>query len=256
MSIRKKLALLRYGQYSEMFVQSQQFGYIRTFEDQEGLILFNSDEQDCAIVHEKLVGTFYDCYQNETLNLHRSVVIPACSGRILVDPNFWESLSGSEEQVLGKKENRQKPTLQDFMKIALIEAKKGFAEGEVPIGAIIVKDDKIIAANHNRKEALKDPTAHAEMLVIREAAQKLQQWRLEECDLYVTAEPCPMCMGAIIQSRIKKLVYGATEKNFGAVESTAFLGKHPMLLKNFEIYPGICEENCQELLKQFFSNKR
>jgi len=254
-SIRKKLALLRYGQYSEMFVQSQQFGYIRTFEGQEGLILFNSDEQDCAIVHEKLVGTFYDCYQNDTLNLHRSVVIPACSGRILVDLNFWESLSDSEAQ--GRKEEKpQKPTLQDFMKQALAEAKKGFAEGEVPIGAIIVKDHKIIAANHNRKEGLKDPTAHAEMLVIREAAQKLNRWRLEDCELYVTAEPCPMCMGAMIQSRIKKLVYGVAEKKFGAVESTAFLGQHPMLFKNFEIYPGICEEECQELLKQFFSNKR
>jgi tRNA(adenine34) deaminase len=151
----------------------------------------------------------------------------------------------------GKKRN-----LQAWMTLALQTAREGSEKGEVPIGAILVCQGKILARAHNQKETLSDPTAHAEMLVIREGAQKLGRWRLDDCELYVTAEPCVMCMGAIIQARIPKLVYGAAEKKFGGVESTADLRNHPMLPKNMEIYGGICESVCEDLLKDFFKDKR
>ncbi len=142
------------------------------------------------------------------------------------------------------------------MSLAIEVARQGGEKGEIPIGAVIVCDEEIIARAHNQKEVLADPTAHAEMLVIREAAQKLGRWRLDDCQLYVTAEPCVMCMGAIIQARIPTLVYGAAEKKFGGVESTARLGQHPMLPKQMEIYAGICEQECEEILKDFFKKRR
>lgn len=142
------------------------------------------------------------------------------------------------------------------MALAIEMARLGESKGEVPIGAIIVCDGNIIARAHNQKESLADPTAHAEILVIRAAAKKLGRWRLDDCQLYVTAEPCVMCMGAIIQARIPLLVYGATEKKFGGVESTARLGQHPMLPKQMEIYAGICEQACEELLIDFFKKRR
>ncbi|MBU4541214.1 nucleoside deaminase [uncultured Acetobacterium sp.] len=143
-----------------------------------------------------------------------------------------------------------------MMALAIEMARLGESKGEVPIGAIIVCDGNIIARAHNQKESLADPTAHAEILVIRAAAKKLGRWRLNDCQLYVTAEPCVMCMGAIIQARIPVLVYGATEKKFGGVESTARLGQHPMLPKQMEIYAGICEQACEELLIDFFKKRR
>jgi tRNA(adenine34) deaminase len=143
-----------------------------------------------------------------------------------------------------------------MMALAIEMARLGESNGEVPIGAIIVCDGSIIARAHNQKESLADPTAHAEILVIRAAAKKLGRWRLNDCQLYVTAEPCVMCMGAIIQARIPVLVYGATEKKFGGVESTARLGQHPMLPKQMEIYAGICEQACEELLIDFFKKRR
>ncbi|KNZ42953.1 nucleoside deaminase [Acetobacterium bakii] len=142
------------------------------------------------------------------------------------------------------------------MDLAIEMARLGALMGEVPIGAVLVCQGLVIAKAHNQKECLGDPTAHAEMLVIRQGAKKLGRWRLDDCGLFVTAEPCAMCMGAIIQARIPKLVYGATEKKFGGVESTAQLGQHPMLPKHMEIYAGICEKTCEELLKEFFQKKR
>lgn len=147
-------------------------------------------------------------------------------------------------------------TFQEYMVMAIEIARVGGAKGEVPIGVVLVCNGEIIAKAHNQKEMSADPTAHAEMLVIRQGAEKLGRWRLEDCNLYVTAEPCVMCMGAIIQARIPKLVYGVTEKKFGGVESTACLREHPMLPKHMEIYGGICEETCEELLKEFFKKKR
>lgn len=149
-----------------------------------------------------------------------------------------------------------KKNLQEMMALAIEIAKIGELKGEVPIGAVLACDGRIITQAHNQKETLGDPTAHAEMLVIRAGAEKLGRWRLDDCQLYVTAEPCVMCMGAIIQARIPLLVYGASEKKFGGVESTANLGKHPMLPKHMEIYAGICEKQCEDLLKDFFEQRR
>ncbi|MDO9493380.1 nucleoside deaminase [Acetobacterium sp.] len=160
-------------------------------------------------------------------------------------------MSDRGEVIINKKNN-----LQEIMTLAIETAKEGASRGEVPIGAVLVCDGRIIARAHNQKESLADPTAHAEMLVIRAGAEKLGRWRLGDCQLYVTAEPCVMCMGAIIQARIPLLVYGAAEKKFGGVESTAWLGQHPMLPKQMEIYAGICEQECEELLKAFFEKRR
>ena len=138
------------------------------------------------------------------------------------------------------------------MQKAVEMAKIALSNHEVPIGAIVVKNDQIISRGYNQKESLNDPTAHAEIIAIRSAAETLGTWRLNDCSLFVTAEPCPMCMGAVIQAHIPKLVYGATEKRYGSVETTAHLKMHPMLPKDFEIYGGICEKECADLLQSFF----
>lgn len=149
-----------------------------------------------------------------------------------------------------------KKQFKDYMQMALQMAEIAFKKDEVPIGAILVWEDHVIAKNYNQKESLADPTAHAEILVIREAAKKLKTWRLKKAKLFVTIEPCIMCMGAIIQAQIPFLVYGANELKFGGVESTVDLRNHPMIAKEMEIYGGIREEECQELLQTFFKNKR
>lgn len=142
------------------------------------------------------------------------------------------------------------------MKLAYQMAEIALEKGEVPIEAILVWEGKVIAKNHNQKEGLFDPTTHAEILVIREAAQKLNNWRLKKAKLFVTAEPCVMCMGAIIQARIPVLVFGMNEFKFGGVESTADLRNHPMIPAEMQIYGGIMEKECQELMQTFFKNKR
>jgi len=143
-----------------------------------------------------------------------------------------------------------------FMAVALEEAKKALASGEVPVGAVVVYEGEIIARGHNLKETLQDPTAHAEMVVIREAAKKLQSWRLDDCTLYVTLEPCPMCAGAIVQARIPTLVYGATDLKAGAVESVVNLVQHKLLNHQAEVLAGIREEECKQILQDFFQLKR
>jgi tRNA(adenine34) deaminase len=142
------------------------------------------------------------------------------------------------------------------MGLALEEAKKALVAGEVPIGAIITYKGEIIARGHNLKETYQDPTAHAEMVVIREAAKKLQSWRLDDCTLYVTLEPCPMCAGAIVQARIPTLVYGATDLKAGAVESVVNLVQHKLLNHQAEVLAGIREEECKQILQDFFQLKR
>ena len=143
----------------------------------------------------------------------------------------------------------------DYMHIALEEAQKAAAEGEIPVGAVIVKDGEVIAAAHNRRENDHDPTAHAEMLAMRQAARVLGDWRLRSCTLYVTLEPCAMCAGAILNARIPRVVYGASDKKFGAVGSVCSLfdmafNHHPKVEK------GIREEESSALLTEFFKNLR
>ncbi|HHY59887.1 MAG TPA: nucleoside deaminase [Clostridia bacterium] len=144
----------------------------------------------------------------------------------------------------------------DYMGLALEEARRAFALGEVPVGAVLVKEGRVIARAHNGKETLQDPTAHAEILALREGAKAMGTWHLEGCTLYVTLEPCPMCAGAIVQARVDRLVYGATDLKGGAVESLMNLVQDPRLNHRVEVIAGIREEECKALLKEFFQGKR
>ena len=142
-----------------------------------------------------------------------------------------------------------------FMKIALNEAKKAYKKNEVPIGALIVKDNKVIAKAHNLREKNNLTTSHAEILAIQKANKKLKSWRLDSCTLYVTIEPCPMCAGAIIQSRIKEVVYGARDLKAGAHSSVLNLFELPFNHK-VNIKSGILEVESANIISQFFKNLR
>lgn len=143
-----------------------------------------------------------------------------------------------------------------YMAIALKEAEKGGAEGEVPVGAVIVKDGKVIARARNRPIKLKDPTAHAEILAIRKASRKLKNYRLNGTTLYVTIEPCPMCAGAIVNARIETLVYGAREEKWGADGSVVNLFRNKKFNHKVFIINGIMEKDCKEVMQGFFRKKR
>ncbi len=147
-------------------------------------------------------------------------------------------------------------THETYMRAALREAAQAGAEDEVPIGAVIVHDEKIIAAAHNQREQLRDPTAHAEMIAITQAAQTLGDWRLEECRLYVTLEPCPMCAGAIVQARIPHVIYGAADPKAGAVDTLYQLLRDPRLNHRCETTAGLMADECGLLLTRFFQEKR
>lgn len=142
-----------------------------------------------------------------------------------------------------------------FMEKALIEAKKAYEANEVPVGAVIVRDGRIISDGRNNREESKDATGHAEILAIRKACEKLGTWRLEDCELYVTLEPCPMCMGAIINSRIKRVVFGAKDAKAGACGSVINLNNYPFNHKP-ETLSGIMAEECRSILSDFFAEKR
>ncbi len=144
-----------------------------------------------------------------------------------------------------------------YMKTALIEARKAFAKGEVPIGAVLVGEDgKLIAAGHNLRETARDATAHAEMLVIREACRRLGRWRLSGTTLYVTIEPCPMCAGALVMSRVRRVVYGSTDVKAGAVESLFNIVGHARLNHRLEVTAGVLEDECRALMQEFFQIRR
>jgi tRNA(adenine34) deaminase len=146
--------------------------------------------------------------------------------------------------------------LQTFMEQALEEAQKAYDMGEVPIGAVIVKDGIIIARGHNLRETYKDPTLHAEMVAIREAAEKLGGWRLSGCELYVTLEPCPMCAGAIIQSRIERVIFGAMDPKGGCAGSLYNLLADSRFNHRAEVVSGVMEEECRRIIQIFFKAKR
>jgi tRNA(adenine34) deaminase len=143
-----------------------------------------------------------------------------------------------------------------FMKEAIIEAKKAETLGEVPIGAVIVKEGRIIARAHNLREMRQVSNAHAEMLAIENANQVVGSWRLEECTLYVTLEPCPMCAGAIVQSRIPTVVYGAKDPKGGCCGTIHNLLQEPRFNHESEIISGVLEEECGQLLSNFFRQLR
>lgn len=142
-----------------------------------------------------------------------------------------------------------------FMDIALVRAKHAAADGEVPVGAIIVCNDEIIATGRNRREKTHDATAHAEIEAIRQACEVKGDWRLDDCEMYVTLEPCPMCSGAIINSRIKTVIFGAYDTKEGSLGSVANFANLPYGYTP-EVYGGICENECREVLTEFFREKR
>ncbi|MDF3047608.1 MAG: tadA [Candidatus Midichloriaceae bacterium] len=144
----------------------------------------------------------------------------------------------------------------NFMKEAFNMAISASILGEVPVGAVIVKGNKVLASSHNLCISSCDPTAHAEMLVIRRAAQLTSEYRLTDCDLYVTLEPCPMCAQAISFARIRRLYFGASDIKGGAVENGARIYNHPSCFHVPEVFGGIMEEECSGLLKTFFQSKR
>ena len=136
------------------------------------------------------------------------------------------------------------------------EAEKAALEGEVPVGAVIVKDGEIIARGHNQNETLKDPTAHAEVMALRQAGAVLGGWRLPGCEMYVTVEPCSMCAGAIVWARIQKLYIGAMDPKAGACGSVFNIPQEPKLNHYVEIETGIMEQECSRIMKDFFKKLR
>ncbi|EOD00541.1 tRNA adenosine(34) deaminase TadA [Caldisalinibacter kiritimatiensis] len=143
-----------------------------------------------------------------------------------------------------------------FMKLALKEAKKAYNIDEVPIGAVIVKDGKIISTGYNLRESSKDPIAHAEIIAIRKASEVLGGWRLIGCTMYVTIEPCPMCAGAIINSRIDRLVIGAKDPKMGACGSVIDIIQNPKFNHKVDVTWGVLEEECSSIMKNFFKELR
>lgn len=143
-----------------------------------------------------------------------------------------------------------------FMRAALAEARRGGDEGEVPVGAVIVVGDEVIAAAHNRPIGLSDPTAHAEVLALREAGRKVGNYRLPEGTLYVTVEPCVMCCGAILHARLARVVFGATDPKAGAVESMYRLLDDGRPNHDVSVTGAVLADECGALLKEFFSARR
>lgn len=143
-----------------------------------------------------------------------------------------------------------------FMKEALAEAQKAFELDEVPIGAVVVKDGEIIGRGHNLRERKKDPTLHAEIIAIRQATAALGGWRLTDCDLYVTIEPCPMCAGAILQARIRRLVFGARDPKAGCAGSLYNLLEDQRFNHRTEVTEGVMKDSCALIIREYFRQKR
>ncbi|MBE6577147.1 MAG: nucleoside deaminase [Ruminococcaceae bacterium] len=143
----------------------------------------------------------------------------------------------------------------EFMREALNEARLAYEMGEIPVGAVVVRDGEIIGRGHNLRENKKSATAHAEVLAIEQACDKVGDWRLTECTLYVTLEPCPMCAGAIVNSRIARVVFGCTDSSAGCCGSLINFNAYPFN-HAFEIERGVCEKEAAELIKSFFEKRR
>ena len=144
----------------------------------------------------------------------------------------------------------------DFMRMAIQEAQKAAAAGEIPVGAVLVKEGQVIARAHNRRENDHDPTAHAEMLAMRQAARILGDWRLRGCTLYVTLEPCPMCAGAMVMSQLGQCVWSAADEKQGCCGSVYDLPGDPALAGQTRWQSGVMAEECGQLMRDFFANRR
>ena len=145
----------------------------------------------------------------------------------------------------------------EYMNMALDLAGMSLKSEDVPVGAVIVRNGEVIGKGYNRREKDNDPTAHAEIMAIKEAAEIVGSWHLEDCELYVTLEPCPMCTGAIINSRIKKVVFGAYEPKSGSCSNESVANLFTLGYNHTpEVYGGICEKNCAKIIKEFFEKRR
>lgn len=164
--------------------------------------------------------------------------------------DFFEILRPSEDPagILSPHEH--------WMRLALAEARAAFDEEEVPVGAVIVHQGRVIAAAHNQREMLKDPTAHAEMVAITQAAELLGSWRLLDCALYVTLEPCPMCAGAIVQARLPTVVYGTTDPKAGACHTLYSITADARLNHQASVLGGVLQDECRAILQEFFARQR
>ena len=156
----------------------------------------------------------------------------------------------------GTKENRQLEADERFMRLALEEARRAAAEGEVPIGAVVVLDGAVISSAHNRRELDHDPSAHAEFRAMTEAAQKLGRWRLSGCTVYVTLEPCLMCAGLMVNARIDRCVYGAPDPKGGALGTLFDVSHDRRLNHEFAVTSGVLEDECASFLREFFQARR
>jgi tRNA(adenine34) deaminase len=148
------------------------------------------------------------------------------------------------------------PHDEHFMREALRQAQKAFEASEVPVGAVVVREGKIIGRAHNQVELLKDATAHAEMLALTQAEAAVGDWRLTDCDLYVTKEPCPMCAGALVHTRIRRLVFGCTDSSAGAAGSVMNLLQMPTLNHRCDVASGVLQDECAAILQNFFRKRR
>ncbi len=144
----------------------------------------------------------------------------------------------------------------DYMTLAIREAEKAFKKGEVPVGAVLVINNRIIARSHNKREAAFDPTAHAEISVLKSGARKIKNWRLSDATVYVTKEPCIMCAGAMVNARLGRLVYGCRDSKGGGVDSLYSLLSDKRLNHQVDIVSGVLHDECAILLKQFFQARR
>ncbi len=144
----------------------------------------------------------------------------------------------------------------EYMELALEEAKKAYGKGDVPVGAVIVYKGRVIAADHNRREEFQNATAHAELLVIKQACAELGSWRLPNCTLYVTLEPCPMCAGALVNARCERIVYGTKDPKAGAAGSVLNVLNNPNLNHRLSVSSGIMEGPCKKILEDFFLELR
>ena len=144
----------------------------------------------------------------------------------------------------------------EFMQRALLLARRAAADGEVPVGALLVANDEIIGEGWNRPIGTHDPTAHAEIVALRAGASRLQNYRLGDCTLYATLEPCAMCMGAVLNARIARVVFGAWDAKAGACGSVIDLPREPRLAHRLDVFGGVCSEECAALLRQFFEQRR
>ncbi len=144
----------------------------------------------------------------------------------------------------------------DYIRLAMELAAQAAQNGDVPVGALVVRDGEIVGEGFNRRESEQNATAHAEIIAINAACERLGRWRLNDCTLYVTMEPCPMCAGAIVLARIERLVFGCNDSNWGGCGSVFNIAEHPALNHTTEVIGGICEEECSKQVQEFFRRRR